>query len=156
MPYGNKIITSIYGRRLGLQPMSTAEHGGPVPLEFLVGPDDMKMGLSTAPTTSTAESAAGISNFVGTSVASTPIFTLAPPIPGVPKIINFSSTDSALYVKMTSGCAISGTSLATTGCTVIRSSGGGAVELVGLTTALFAALSVSSTGVNTVGFQATT
>lgn len=156
MPYGNKIITSIYGRRLGLQAMSTAETGGPVPLEFLVGPDEMKAGISTAPTTATAESAVGISNFVGTSAASTPVFTLAPPIPGVRKTINFSSTDSALYVKMTSGCAISGTSLASTGCTVIRSSGGGAAELIGLTTALFAALTLSSTAVNGVAFQATT
>ena len=156
MPYNSKIITSIYGRRLGLQGMSTAETGGPVPTEFLVGPDSMKQGISTAPTTATAESAAGISNFVGTSAASTPVFTLAPPIPGVAKTVNFSSTDSALYVKMTSGCAISGTSLATTGCTVIRSSGGGCVELIGLTTALYGALSISSTGVNTVGFQATT
>lgn len=156
MPYNSKIITSIYGRRLGLQGMSTAETGGPVPLEFLVGPDDMKQGISTAPTTATAESAAGISNFVGTSVASTPVFTLAPPIPGVPKTINFSSTDSALYVKMSAGCAISGTSLGTTGCTAIRSSGGGSAELVGLTTALYAALTQSTTGVNGVGFQATT
>lgn len=156
MPYGNKIITSIYGRRLGLQPMSTAETGGPVPLEFLVGPDAMKQGISTAPTTATAESAVGITNLIGTSVASTPVFTIAPPIPGVPKTINFGSTDSALYLKMTSGCAISGTSLATTGCTVIRSSGGGAVELIGLTTALYAALNVSSSAVNGVAFQATT
>lgn len=156
MPYGNKIITSIYGRRLGLQPMSTAETGGPTPQEFLVGPDSLKQGISTAPTTATAEAASGISNLIGTSAASTPVYTLAPPIPGVTKTINFGSTDSALYLKMTSGCAISGTSLASTGCTVIRSSGGGCVELIGLTTALFAAMNISSTAVNGVGFQATT
>lgn len=155
MPYGNKIITSIYGRRLGLQPMSTVETGGPGPLEFLVGPDGLKQGVSTAPSTATAEGASGITLLVGTSVASTPVFTLAPPIPGVKKVINFSSTDSALYLKMSSGVSIVGTSLGSS-ATVIRSSGGGTVQLIGLTTALYGALAVSSTAVNTVGFQATT
>lgn len=156
MPYGNNILTSIYGRRLGLQPFSTAQSGAAINCEFIVGPDDIRKGLTTNESTGTAMAPAGVSVLVGTSAASTPVFTLAPPIPGVKKTIVFSSTDSALYAKSASGCAIAGTSLATTGATAIRSSGGGAVELMGITTALYQALNISSTAVNGVAFQPTT
>jgi len=156
MPYGNNILTSIYGRRLGLQAFSTAQSGAAVNAEFLVGPDGLRLGLTTNESTGTAMNPAGVSVLVGTSVASTPVFTLAPPIPGVKKVVVFGSTDSALYAKAASGCAIAGTSLGTTGATAIRSSGGGAIELMGRTTALHDALGVSSTAVNGLGFQATT
>lgn len=155
--YGNKITTSIYGRRLGLQLLSTSESGGSRgPAEFLVGPKDLRADVTTGESTATNLSAWGVSTILGTSAASTTVYTLDAPIPGVRKVIRFGSTDSALYVKMASGCAISGTSLATTGATVIRSSGGGQAELIGLTTALYGAMQVSSTAVNGMGFQATT
>lgn len=156
MPYGNNILTSLYGRRIGLQPFSTAQSGAAINSEFLVGPDDIRLGLTTNESTGTAMAPAGISVLVGTSAASTPVFTLSPPIPGVKKTIVFKSTDSALYAKCATGCAIAGTSLATTGATAIRSSGGGSAELMGLTTALHQALTLSSTAVNGVAFQATT
>jgi hypothetical protein len=156
MPYGNNILTSIYGRRLGLQRFDTAQSGAARPAEFVVGPDDIRLGLTTNESTGTAMAPAGISVLVGTSVASTPVFTLAPPIPGVRKVVVFGSTNSALYAKASSGCAIAGTSLGTTGATAIRSSGGGAIELMGRTTAIHDTLNVSSTAVNGVGFQATT
>lgn len=157
MSYATKITTSLWGRRLGLQIMSTVETGGSRgAADFMVGAEDIRQGVSTGESTGTNLTAWGVSRVLGTSAASTPVYTLDPPIPGVRKGINFASTDSALYVKMASGCAISGTSLATTGATAIRSSGGGYVELIGITTALFAALQLSSTAVNTVGFQATT
>ena len=155
--YGNSVLTSVHGRRLGLQAMSSGESGGSKgALELLVGPDAFREPRTTNETTATAINAVGNTVLVGTSAASTPVFTLAPPIPGVRKTIIFGSTDSALYLKMSSGCAIAGTSLASTGCTAIRSSGGGAVELIGQTTALYNTLAVSSTAVNTVAFQATT
>ena len=156
MPYGNNILTSIYGRRLGLQPFSTAQSGAAINAEFIVGPDDIRRGLTTNESTGTAMAPAGISVLVGTSAASTPVFTMSPPIPGVKKTIVFGSTDSALYAKCASGCAIAGTSLASTGATAIRSSGGGAMELMGITTAQHHALGISSTAINGVGFQATT
>lgn len=156
MPYGNNILTNIYGRRLGLQPFSTAQSGAAINAEFIVGPDDIRRGLTTNESTGTAMAPAGISVLVGTSAASTPVFTMAPPIPGVKKTIVFGSTDSALYAKCASGCAIAGTSLASTGATAIRSSGGGAMELMGITTALHQALGVSSSAVNAMEFQATT
>jgi hypothetical protein len=150
-------MTSIYGRRLGLSNLSTSMSGATKgPLEFLQGMDGIRKPMSTAETTDVAMNPSGVSVIVGTSAASTPVFTLAPPIPGVRKEIVFGSTDSALYVKMSSGVTIAGTSLGNTGCAAIRSSGGGAVELMGVTTALYWALNVSSTTVNTVGFAATT
>lgn len=156
MPYGSQILTSIYGRRLGLQGLSTGQSGGSKAIELLVGPDDFRQGVTTNESTGTAMAPSGISYLVGTSVASTPVFQLSPPIPGVPKKIFFGSTDSALYVKAASGCSFAGTSLGNTGATAIRSSGGGYVELMGVTTAIYATDMISSTAVNGVAFQATT
>ena len=156
MPSNYVPITSIYGRRLGLQILSSAQSGGSKgPVELLVGPDAFREPVSTAETTVTAINPFGLTILVGTSVASTPVFTLAPPIPGVPKWINFASTDSAIYLKMSTGVAISGSSIGSS-ATVIRSSGGGTVALIGLTTAIYGALPHSSTAVNTLAFQATT
>lgn len=157
MTYGDKITTSLFGRRIGLQLMSTPQTGGSRgPADFLVGPEALRELVSTDQSTSTNLRAWGVSDVRGTSVASTPVYTLDPPIPGVRKGIRFGSTDSAIYVKTDSASAISGTSLASTGCTAIRSSGGGYVELMGISTIAWAALNVSSTAVNTVGFAAST
>ena len=156
MPYGNVILTSIYGRRLGLQPISTGQSGGSKPIETLIGPDAFREGVTTNESTGTPANPAGISYFVGTSAASTPVYQLSPPIPGVSKRAFFGSTDSAIYVKAASGCSFAGTSLGNTGATVIRSSGGGYVDLMGMSTALHAIGALSSTAVNGIGFQATT
>ena len=121
----------------------------------MVGPEDVRLGVTTNESTGTALAPFGISYLVGTSVASTPVFTLSPPVPGLRKTIAFGSTDSALYVKAATGCSIIGTSLGSS-ATVIRSSGGGYVELMGVTTARYAPAMISSTAVNGVAFQATT
>jgi hypothetical protein len=155
MPYNSQILTSIYGRRLGLQQLSTGQSGGSKAVEFLVGPDDFRQGITTNETTATAMAPTGISYLVGTSAASTPVFTLSPPIPGIRKTVVFGSTNSALYVKAASGCSIIGTSLGSS-ATAIRSSGGGYVELIGVTTALYGPAMISSSAVNGVAFQATT
>lgn len=150
-------LTSIYGRRLGLSALSTGQTGGTKgPLEFIAGVDDIRLPISTLETTLVPVDAAGISYLVGTSAASTPVYTIAPPIPGVRKTVFFGSTDSALYLKNSAGCSFAGTSLGSTGATVIRSSGGGYVELMGLTTALFGILNISSSAVNATEVQATT
>ena len=158
--YGNNITTSIFGRRLGLQAMSSAQTGSANGVrEYLVGPVDNRVSLSTADTTSTPTPPDGVSYLFGTSVASTPVYTLDPPIPGVKKVIVFGSTDSALYIKTKNAEPIAGTSLGNTGAgaaTVVRSSGGGCVELMGLTTGLWMAMNISSSAVNALEFQATT
>lgn len=153
--YNAAILTSIYGRRLGLQAMSSGQSGSPGNAEFLIGPDDQRVAVSTAETTDVNMKAYGVSYLVGTSAASTPVYTLAPPIPGVRKNIFFGSTDSALYVKTANGEYIYGSSMGSS-ATVIRSSGGGTVELIGLSTAIWGAINISSTAVNTVAFRATT
>jgi len=157
MAYNSNIMTSIFGRRIGLQRLSSQQTGGSRgPVDLLVGPEDLRQGVSTNNSTSVNLRAWGINRLIGTSAASTVVYTIDPPIPGVRVQINFASTDSAIYAKMSAGCSITGTSLGSTVAATIRSSGGGTVELMGLTTALFAALAVSSSAVNATEFQATT
>ena len=158
MPYNANILTSIYGRRLGLQILSSAQSGGSKgPIETLVGPEDLRVGVTTNESTGTPMNAVGVSYLVGTSVASTPVFQIAPPIPGMRKTIFFGSTDSALYVRPSVNThAFAGTSLGATACGAIRSSGGGSIELIGLSTSLYGVLQISSSAVNALEFQATT
>jgi len=157
--YGSQANTSLYGRRIGLQILSTSITGASQgPSDALVGPA-VRHDVSTAETTATSIPAQGYTMLSGTSVASTPVFMLDPPIPGIRKTIYFLSTDSHISVRTKNGEAISGTSLGNTGAgfaTVVRSSGGGVVDLVGLTTAVWGALSFSSSAVNTMRFSATT
>ena len=154
--FGSKYTTSLHGRRFGLQLLTTTESGGAYGAkDFIVGPEDMRVSISTADTTSTNIPAYGISYLVGTSAASTPVYSLDPPIPGVGKIVVFGSTDSALYLKTANGEYILGSSLGSS-ATTLRSSGGGVFELIGLTTAVWGAMSISSTAVNTVAMQETT
>ena len=156
MAYNAKITTSKHGRRLGLQAMSSAEYGGSYGRqEFLVGPESLRETVSTADTTSTNVRAFGITALSGTSVASTPVYTLDPPIPGVEKVVHFLSTNSALYLKTANGEYIYGSSLGSS-ATCIISSGGGSVKLVGVSTAIWAVLNVSSSAVNTLRLSATT
>lgn len=157
MANNSSILTSVYGRRVGLQSYSSGQSGGSKGAqEFIVGPEDIRVGVTTKESTGTPVNASGVSYLVGTSAASTPVFTIAPPIPGVRKQVFFGSTDSALYLKNSSGCSFAGTSLGTTGATAIRSSGGGMIELMGLTTAIYGVLNISSSAVNALEFQATT
>ena len=158
MPYNANILTSIYGRRLGLQVLSSAQSGGSKgPIEMLVGPEDLRGGVTTTESTGTPMNAIGVSYLVGTSVASTPVFQIAPPIPGARKTIFFGSTDSAIYVRPSvTTHAFAGTSLGATSCGAIRSSGGGVVELIGLSTSIYGVLQVSSSLINYIEFQATT
>lgn len=136
MAYGDKITTSKHGRRLGLQSMSTAETGGSKS-EFLVGPDDFRVGVSTAETTSTNLKPYGVSHVLGTSADSSSVFTLEAPIPGVEKILYFPSTgDTAVYVK-TAGSETFHSTLGSSG-TTIKSTIGGVLRLTGVTTAVWA------------------
>ena len=159
MSYNANINTSLHGRRIGLQLMTSAVTGSGRALaeqpDMIVGPEDIRKGVSASESTSVNLKAFGVSRIQGTSAASTLVFTLDPPIPGVEKTLFFESTDSALYVKTGSGENITGSSIGTS-ATAVVSSGGGTVRLVGVTTALWGALNVSSSAVNTLRFQATT
>lgn len=133
MAFGNNITTTIFGRRLGLQSLSSAQTGGS-PDEFLVGPDALRVGVTTAETTATTLPPHGLS---GVGAASSGVYTLQPPIPGVQKQIAFTSTANTAYVKTANG----ETFLSSQGTTfsVVKSTQlvAGVLDLVGLTTSVW-------------------
>lgn len=145
MAYFNKYTTSLYGRRLGLQRLTTAISGGRVASEHLVGPESVKMGVTTNESTGTNLLAYGVSFVNGTSAASSSVYVLDPPIPGVPKTIVFSSANTPIYVR-TANAETFRTSADSTIATVISSTLTGAtVGLVGLTTAMWGLLTNGTT-----------
>ena len=133
MAFGNNITTSLFGRRFGLQAMSSAQTGGSAD-EFLVGPDALRSGVTTAETTATNLEAHGIS---GVGAASSGVYTLSPPIPGMTKQLAFTSTANTAYVKTANG----ETFLSSQGTTfsVIKSTQlvAGVLNLVGITTGVW-------------------
>lgn len=146
MAWQNLITTSLFGRRFGLQNLTTAQSGGRLPAEFLVGAEQTRMGVTTTESTATNLLAHGVSNLTGTSAASSAVYTLDPPIPGVMKYINFGTTaNGPIYVK-TSGGETFNSSQGTT-FSVLKSTGNvaGTVPLIGITTAIWGFLPGMST-----------
>ena len=156
MAYGNKILTSLFGRRLGLQRMTTSESGGSAPQEYLVGPDALRVGVTTAETTSVNLPAHGVSVIPGTSADSSAVYTLDPPIPGVRKTIQGGEDNGPVYVKTANDETIVST-VGSSHTTVEVSSLGGVLELMGLTTAVWLGIGLTSgTSSQASGFGLTT
>lgn len=145
MSFGNSITTSIHGRRLGLQALSTAQTGGKA-FDVLAGAEQVRLGTSTAESTGTNLAAYGVSVMAGTSAGSSSVYVLDPPVQGVEKKLVFASTSVTLYLKT----ANSETFLSTLGSsfTTLKSTqnAGASISLVGLTTAVWAVLCPVSTG----------
>jgi hypothetical protein len=147
MAWADRITTSLFGRRLGLQTMTTAQTGGSRgPVDLLVGAEQVRPEVSTGETTSANIKAWGLS-FV-TTVSSSAVFTLDPPIPGVFKdLVFYSSATSAspIYIKTANSETI--VSTVTSSATVLASSQNAesVVRLVGLTTAIWGVLGSIST-----------
>lgn len=143
MAFADKIITSLFGRRVGLQPMSSSQTGGRAG-EFLVGPDSLRLGVTTAETTATNLAAHGVS-FI-TSAVSSGVYVLDPPIPGVHKTLTFTATGATAYVRTANNETILTASQGTSG-TVIKSTqnASGALFLMGMTTAAWALTAPVST-----------
>lgn len=157
MAYNSDIQTSIRGRRLGLQQVSSAASGGAHgKREFLVGPDDFRVGVTTSESTGTNLKAFGISYISGTSAASSSVFTLDPPIPGVEKTLYFSSTGNInCYVKTANSETIHSTQGSSH--TTIQSTVGGVLKLIGITTGVWGGLNLTSgTSSQSGGFALTT
>lgn len=154
MAYEDKIITSLYGRRLGLQTLTTAINGGRREAKLLVGPDaGVRENVTTAEATGTAVLAHGVSFLAGTSAASSSVYVLDPPIPGVRKTVVFSSANTPMYLR-TKNAETFRTSADSTIATVILSTLTGAtVELIGLTTAMWGLL---TNGTSVISRAATT
>ena len=157
MAYQDKITTSLRGRRLGLQIMSTVQTGGTRgPSEFLVGAEAVRMNVSTAATTSTNLNPFGVSYLQGTSAGSSSVYTLDPPIPGVTKTI-VGSTENGPFIIKTKNSETIHTTAGTSWTTVEISSIGGGFQLVGVTTALWMGLGLTTgTSSQASGFLLTT
>lgn len=157
MAWNTKITTSLRGFRFGLQAMSTVHTGGSHgPNEFLVGPDDFRVGVTTAETTSANLKAHGISILPGSSAASSCVYTIDPPIPGIGKSIVGTTANGPFLIKTANSETIH-TTLGTSFTTVEISSIGGGFQLVGLTTAVWLGIGLTSgTSSQASGFILTT
>lgn len=142
MAFNSKILTSIFGRRLGLQRLTTGESGGSRD-EFLVGPDDFRVDVSTA-STGTNLKPYGYSYNLGTSAGSSAVYNLEPPVPGVRKLLISSTANGPVYVNTLNALILS--SAGSTHGTVKLSTLGNPVELFGVTTALWATYVATASG----------
>ena len=161
MPYGNSINTTIFGRRMGLQVMSTNQTGtglaGRQP-EFLVGPEDIRKEVTTGDSTATSLKAWG-NTVLSTNLSAdaTAIFRLDPPIPGVEKTIAWMSTtigtlSAKIFVTNSTGGGAGFQTSGGSSFTCVASSAGAVLKLIGLTTALWGVIS----GTTASGFTYTT
>jgi len=146
MAFNSGYITSLFGRRIGLQTLSSAQSGGtrtPAP-EYIVGPEDIRKSVTTAETTSSNLYPAGISFL--TTAQSSGVYTIDPPVPGIEKFIFFgTSGTNPIYVKSANSETFQSSN--GTSFTVISSSQGAiyALELIGMTTSIWAILGGLST-----------
>jgi hypothetical protein len=153
MAYGDKGLPTLYGRRCGLQPMSTTVSGsgraGSNP-DFLVGVEAVRLGVTTAETTATNLAAYGVSYI--TSSVSSGVYTLDPPIPGVEKFVHFGTTGATNYVKTANGELFQSSQGST--FSVIKSTQNvvGTLRLMGLTTAIWGV----APGLSTASFALST
>ena len=77
MSWADKITTTLFGRRFGLQSASSNITGsgraGNAP-DFILGPEDIRVGVTTAETTATNLAAYGVSYLTNTSAGSSQVF----------------------------------------------------------------------------------
>jgi len=147
MAFSDKITTSLFGRRLGLQNMSTVQTGGSYGAQdYLVGPADFRVGVTTAETTSANLKSHGNSALIASSVGSSQVYTLDPPVPGVSKTI-YNSTNATAYVKTKNSEVILST-VGSTQTVIALPAAGVMITLTGLTTALWATNITTASGIN--------
>lgn len=138
MGFADKVLTSIHGRVLGIQALSSAESGsGRGTQRFIAGEvADIRREVSTAETTSLNLKAHGVSHFgtTSTGTGSSAVYHLDPPIPGVKKTIVLScgASDGPIYIATVSSETIESSAGST--YTVIKMSTRQCLELIGLTT----------------------
>jgi hypothetical protein len=145
MSYGDKVLTSIHGRRLGLQQVTSGVMGTSKKADLLVGAEALRAGVTTAETTAINLAAWGVSRL--TTAVSSGVYTLDPPIPGVEKTIIFDTTGTnPIYVKTADGEYIH-TTQGTTYTTISSSQGArSALCMIGVSTSEYAVLGPLSSG----------
>jgi hypothetical protein len=148
MAYRSDAVTGIYGRRLGLQTLSTNKTGGSRgPTEYLVGPEAVREGVSTEiPTTNAG--AVNLHPFgfsLLTTAASSGIFIIDPPVPGVEKTVVFATSGTNPIYLRTANAETFNSSQGTSHTTLTSSQGAYiSVKLVGISTAAYAILTALS------------
>ena len=158
----NNIITSIFGRRLGLQLASSSVTGqstgfGSAPAgrvgDLLAGPDAAIQAVSTVASSAVSIPAYGITLLTTSSVASSTssLYLLDKPIPGVEKVLVFNSSGTAtnaINVYTSTDASICFTSTAGSTMCCIGSSDGYRVggELLAIATTQWQIVGLMSTG----------
>lgn len=162
MSFENSVITSIFGRRLGLQPVTTSVFGSTVGPqntltgrvgEFLNGPEAIRMAVTTAASSDVSLPSWGLSGVSTASVAATTntMYTLDRPIAGVTKFLTWVSTNTAtneVSVWASSDASITiDTTQGTTLC-VMRSTANfaGTIQLIGVSSAKWSVVGLLSSG----------
>ncbi len=133
----NSIITSVFGRRLGM------DIGG-----YLVGPPDMKVQtqVATSLTTSSAIDPHGITSLAATSAAT---YAMSAPVEGVEKKLVCTSTGAGnQVVQLPTGVTFQ-TTAGTSFNQATFSGVGQSADLVGLSTSLYAAIGTASCAFST-------
>lgn len=133
----NKILTSIRGRRLGIDPD-----------EFLVGQKDIRKVVTsgTSDTTGTALPNHGLVSVVTTTDDS---WTLTDPLPGVEVTLATGSTSTGTHTVTCAAATIYSTN-GIEGANVVMSSAGAFAKLFGLSTSAWLLTSRASTAVTSV------
>src|SRR5262245_41087748 len=144
----NQLITTIFGRRMGLNKDENLAG-----MQGVLDPiDGFSAGGSTIVSTSVSSNlpAYGVSMVGATGASATTAYTLAAPMPGVPKTLFNPTTGVAVILTSGAGALICSTgSAASTYGTITLSGKGCAVELRGLTTALWGVVTQIATSVST-------
>lgn len=145
MPYNTKIHTSLHGRRFGLSRPSTNETGCAAGYEFLVGPDaGVRVASSSAASTGTDIRPFGGAHYLPTSsVGSSQVYTIEPPVPGMPPTWILGSTAAEVYLK-TKNSETLVTSGGSSFTTINPSSLGFCIGLVPITTAVWGVINGST------------
>ena len=138
MSFEARMTISIHGRDFGLQNMSSVGIGSTFSPRMIVGPEAVRQNVSTGETTAEIFRPYGISVL---STGSSAVHVLAPPIPGVEKTL-YSSGGATAFVKTRNDETIE-SSLGST-FTTLRFVAGVAITLVGLTTARWLGLNLTS------------
>ena len=145
MAFSDRINESIRGRNLGFEFLSSGKHGTTKTGRMLVGPETLRVGVTTAETTAVNLAAYGISVVAAATAASSAVYTIDPPIPGVIKTIIGGTANGPFYVKTsTAASEFFQTSAGSTFTTIKISSLGGGFQLAGITTALWMTIGIST------------
>ncbi len=101
MAFKNRLVETMWGRRFGLQKLSSVESGSTDDevKDFLAGPAGVRVDVTNPETTAVPLKAVGLSVL---STGSSAVHELNPPIPGIFKTI-MSSGGSTSYVKTRNG-----------------------------------------------------